>query len=188
MALPSNHQGNRMARIPVLAATMLSVFASAIPTVARAEANEGTGLTETIHRLDRSLFDSFNKCADAAELARHASYFAQDVEFYHDNGGVTWTREAMLSNTKRYACGKFTRELVEASFSVSPVKDFGAIATGVHRFCQNDTKECAGEADFVMVWRNTNGKWEVTRTLSFGHRAAAPSASTAHGINASDID
>ena len=168
-----------MARIPAIAVTMLIAFASVIPTAAMAEANADGRLRETIHRLDHGLFDSFNKCADGAQLTRHASYFAEDVEFYHDNGGVTWTREAMLANTRQYACGKYTRELVEDSFHVSPVKDFGAIATGVHRFCQIGTNECAGEADFVMVWRNTNGKWEVTRTLSFGHRATAPSATAA---------
>lgn len=155
---------------------------------AMAETAEDARLRETIHRLDQELFDSFNKCEDSAELARHASYFAKDVEFYHDNGGVTWSRDAMLANTKQYACGKYTRELVEEIFKVSPVKDFGAIATGVHRFCQNDTNECAGEAEFVMVWRNTNGKWEVTRSLSFGHRAATAPASGSHDMNPADID
>lgn len=179
-----------MARKQVIAATMFVAFAfaCAMSATAMAEANEDTRLRETIHRLDQELFDSFNKCADGTELAKHASYFAEDVEFYHDNGGVTWNREAMLANTKQYACGKYTRELVEETFNVSPVKDFGAIATGVHRFCQNDTNECAGEAEFVMVWRNTNGRWEVTRTLSFGHRAAAASASITHGMNPGDID
>jgi hypothetical protein len=175
-----------MVRKPVVVATMSFAFACAMSATALAEANADARLRETIQRLDHDLFDSFNKCADATELARHASYFAEDVEFYHDNGGVTWTREAMLANTKQHACGRYTRELVAASFHVSPVKDFGAIATGVHRFCQNGTNECAGEADFVMVWRNTNGKWEVTRTLSFGHRAAAPSASTASTAQASN--
>ena len=135
-------------------------------------ASEAPEIQTTIHQLDSELFDAFNKCADLSQLAKHASFFAKDVEFYHDNGGVTWTRDAMLKNTKQYACGKYTRALVEESFTVSPIKDFGAVSTGIHRFCQTGTNVCEGEANFVMVWRNSGGHWEVTRSLSFGHRPA----------------
>lgn len=94
----------------------------------------------------------------------------------------------MLANTKKYACGKYTRVLIEGTFKVSPIKDFGAIETGVHRFCQNGTNRCDGEADFVMVWRNLNGKWEITRSLSFGHRASAVQTSDVHAMRSTDID
>jgi CubicO group peptidase (beta-lactamase class C family) len=155
---------------------------------ASAESPEDVSLQNTLHRLDHELFDAFSKCADSAQLAKHASYFAPDVEFYHDNGGVTWNRTAMLENTKKYACGNYTRELIEDTFKVSPVKDFGAISTGVHRFCQSATKECSGEAEFVMIWRYTNDKWEVTRTLSFGHRPASSEASNSGGVSSASID
>ena len=129
-------------------------------------------LKSTIRSLDQQLFDTFNKCQDPAQLDRHASFFSPEIEFYHDNGGVTWTRDAMIENTKNNACGHYTRELIEGTFSVSPVKDFGAISTGVHRFCQSNTNQCDGEADFAMVWKHSNGQWQVTRALSFGHRSA----------------
>ena len=127
-------------------------------------------LDATIAALDTDLFDAFNRCADPAQLVRHAAFFAPDVEFYHDTGGVTWTREAMLANTRTHACGHYTRSLVPGSLRVSPVKDFGAIATGVHRFCQAGAARCEGEADFAMVWRLRDGTWQVTRVLSYGHR------------------
>ncbi len=69
-------------------------------------------LHETIANLDEVVFASFNHCAEPSELQRHAMYFANDVEFYHDTGGVTWTREAMLENTAKNVCGKIRRELV----------------------------------------------------------------------------
>ena len=127
-------------------------------------------LDATIAALDGALFDAFNRCADPAQLRVHARYFAPDVEFYHDTGGVTWTREAMLANTRTHACGHYTRSLVPGSLRVSPIKDFGAIATGVHRFCQAGAARCEGEADFAMVWRLRDGEWQVTRVLSYGHR------------------
>lgn len=151
-------------------ATIIFSTILASTSVAATQLGEDSKLHKTVHDLDFQLFDSFNKCTDTSELEIHASFFAPDIEFYHDNGGVTWTRDAMLANTQKYACGNYTRELIESTFNVSPIKSYGAISTGVHRFCQIATKDCAGTADFVMVWRNANGKWEVTRSLSFGHR------------------
>lgn len=61
--------------------------------------------------MDNKVFASFNHCADEQQLKLHESYFAEKVEFYHDNGGVTWDRQSMINNTKNYACGKYTRSL-----------------------------------------------------------------------------
>ena len=128
-------------------------------------------LFETISGLDTAVFDAFNNCSSPEQLQRHASYFAPDVEFYHDTGGVTWSRQDMLTNTAKNACGKFRRELVPDTLKVFPIKDFGAIAQGSHRFCQFATGKCEGIADFVIVWSNQYGHWQITRVLSYGHRA-----------------
>ncbi len=129
-------------------------------------------LKATIAALDAEVFDAFNRCADPAQLERHADHFDPAVEFYHDNGGVTWTREAMLDNTRRHACGRYTRQLVEGSLQVHPVAGFGAISQGRHRFCDSAGRACDGLADFTMVWRLHEGRWSITRVLSYGHRAA----------------
>ncbi|MDH7452306.1 nuclear transport factor 2 family protein [Luteimonas composti] len=129
-------------------------------------------LHATIATLDGEVFDAFNRCADPAQLERHADHFDPAVEFYHDNGGVTWTREAMLDNTRRHACGRYTRQLVEGSLQVHPVAGFGAISQGRHRFCDSAGRACDGLADFTMVWRLHEGRWSITRVLSYGHRAA----------------
>ncbi|MEG1116464.1 MAG: DUF4440 domain-containing protein, partial [Janthinobacterium sp.] len=91
-------------------------------------------LEATIVALDAKAFDAFNHCAEAGRLQEHASYFAPDVEFYHDQGGVTWNRDAMLANTQQHVCGKFRREIVAGSQRVYPIRDFGAIEQGAHRF------------------------------------------------------
>jgi len=135
------------------------------------EANQATdALFDTVSALDAAVFDSFNNCSSPEQLQKHASYFAPDVEFYHDTGGVTWMRQDMCANTEKYACGKFRRELVPGSLRVFPIKDFGAFAQGVHRFCQFETGDCEGMADFIIVWRNQGGRWQITRVLSYGHR------------------
>ena len=127
-------------------------------------------LSATIGALDAAVFGSFNQCQSPDQLEKHAGYFAPDVEFYHDTGGVTWTRQEMIANTEKNACGNYLRELVPGSLRVFPIGEFGAIAQGVHRFCQTATGKCEGLADFVMVWRNHDGAWQITRALSYGHR------------------
>ena len=130
-------------------------------------------LEHTIVTLDRDVFDAFNHCDQPGQLEKHASYFDARVEFYHDNGGVTWNRAKMISNTRKYACGNFTRELIPGSIRVYPIKDFGAIELGSHKFCQIASGKCEGLAEFTIIWRHTGNVWNITRVLSYGHRAAA---------------
>jgi uncharacterized protein DUF4440 len=127
-------------------------------------------LVDTIAALDSAVFDAFNRCSSPEQLQKHASFFAPDVEFYHDKGGVTWTREAMIANTRRNVCGNFRRELVAGTLRVYPIKDFGAIEQGSHKFCQFATGKCDGLAEFVIVWRYRNASWQITRVLSYAHR------------------
>lgn len=127
-------------------------------------------LFATVATLDAAVFDSFNHCEVPEQFEKHGGYFAPDVEFYHDTGGVTWTRQDMLANTEKNACGKFRRELVAGTLKVFPIRDFGALAQGTHRFCQLPSGACEGMADFSILWRNQGGKWQITRVLSYGHR------------------
>ncbi|BDU15169.1 nuclear transport factor 2 family protein [Lysobacter auxotrophicus] len=152
----------------LMAATISSTTVARTP---RDPSTEQAGLSRTIASLDTAVFDAFNRCDVPVQLRKHASYFAPDVEFYHDTGGVTWSREEMLANTRQYVCGKFRRELVPGSLKVFPIKEFGAIEQGTHRFCQFGSGKCEGIADFTIVWENRDGAWRITRVLSYGHRA-----------------
>lgn len=128
-------------------------------------------LYATIATLDAQMFDAFNRCSDPAQLQRHATFFDANVEFYHDKGGVTWTRDAMIDRTRQYVCGQLRRELVAGTLRVYPIKDFGAIETGTHRFCAFNSAQCDGIADFAIVWRQQGDRWQITRVLSYGHHA-----------------
>lgn len=155
---------------PIAAAMLIAMSENCF--AADTSAPPADALFDTISALDTAVFAAFNRCSAPGELERHARYFAGDVEFYHDTGGVTWTRDAMIANTRKYVCGNFRRELIPGSLKVYPVKDFGAIEQGVHRFCPFKTGSCEGMADFTIVWRNGgDGKWLITRVLSYGHRA-----------------
>lgn len=150
--------------------TMIPLFA-ALATATVTAATVPDPLTTTITALDAGVFDAFNHCDQPGQLQRHADYFDEGVEFYHDTGGVTWNRRDMIANTGRNVCGKFRRQLVPGSLKAYPIKDYGAIEQGVHTFCQIDSGKCEGMADFVIIWHQDGERWRITRVLSYGHRA-----------------
>lgn len=127
-------------------------------------------LYQRLLALDTALFDSFNKCSDPNEFSKHAAFFAKDVEFFHDLGGLTLGVDALMVNTKKNVCGKFRRELDLESFRVFPIPGYGALTLGTHRFCHSPST-CEGAGDFATVWREKDGAWQVTRALSYAHRS-----------------
>jgi hypothetical protein len=88
-------------------------------------------LTKTIASMDSLLFHAFDTCD--VDLSR--SLFTEDLEFYHDAGGLTNFSQNVNSIIQRCSSEtKVRRELVKGSLQVFPIKDFGAIEIGSHRF------------------------------------------------------
>ena len=118
--------------------------------------------------LDAALFDSYNKC----DLEKFASFFVDDVEFYHDQGGLTLGKTALTDSVKKNICGKTTRELV--SLKVFYMKGYGMLETGVHRFHHpgHEDSEGVGEGQFVHLWRYKDGAWKINRAISYDHHTA----------------
>lgn len=172
MSVAGMHGETTMKKTASILAGLVLMAGTAGAAAASSPERSPEELTRVVAALDAAVFDAFNTCADPAQLARHAGYFDEAVEFYHDNGGVTWTRDEMIGRTRANVCGNYRRELVPGTLEVFPIKGFGAIAQGTHRFCQLSSTTCEGEADFVMIWREQDGQWQLTRVLSYGHRAA----------------
>lgn len=127
-------------------------------------------LDRAVAALDAALFDSYNHC----DLEKFASFFADNVEFYHDQGGLTLGRAALTDSIKKNICGKVTRELVSGTLQVYPMKGFGAVEIGVHRFHHpgHEDTEGVGEGKFIHLWQYKDGSWKITRVISFDHHAA----------------
>jgi uncharacterized protein (TIGR02246 family) len=128
-------------------------------------------LDKAITALDAALFDSYNKC----DLEKFANFFVENVEFYHDQGGVTLGRAALTESVKKNICGKVTRELVPGTMQVFYMKGYGAIEMGVHRFHHpgHEDTEGVGEGRFIHLWQYKDGAWRITRVMSYDHHAAA---------------
>ena len=127
-------------------------------------------LDRTITAVDAALFDAYNKC----DLEKFASFIDENVEFYHDQGGVTLGRAALTDSIKQNICGKTTRELVPGTLKIYYMKGYGAIEMGVHRFHHpgHEDTEGVGEGQFVHLWQYKDGAWKVTRVLSYDHHSA----------------
>ena len=121
-------------------------------------------LTATIKRLDADLFGAYNDCA----LEKFGSFFTEHLEFYHDQtGGGPMTREQLVAAIKQNICGKVHRDLV--SVEVFPMKNYGALETGVHRFSHPGIDNDQGDAKFVQLWKYEGGQWWLTVVISYDH-------------------
>ena len=126
-------------------------------------------LSRTIVSLDAALFEAYNTC----DLAKFATFFAEDVEFYHDQTGLMTGLDKLNESLKKNICGKVRRVAMPGTVKVYPMKGFGAVQTGSHRFTHpgRDEKEPAGEAKFIHLWHHKDGTWKITRVISYDHRS-----------------
>ena len=128
-------------------------------------------LDKTITALDTQLFDAYNHC----DLVKFASLLDENIEFYHDQGGVTLGREKLTESVKNNICtGDTQRVLVPGTLRIYYMKGYGAIEMGVHRFLHPKTEAVngTGEASFISLWHYENGAWKLTRAFSYDHHAA----------------
>jgi uncharacterized protein (TIGR02246 family) len=155
--------------LPLLALLAGPAGAQAVPSLESIKSQ--AELDKAIASLDAALFDSYNRC----DLQKFATFFTDDVEFYHDQGGVTLGKEKLTESVKNNICGKVTRELVPGTLQVHPMKGYGAVEMGVHRFHHpgHEDTESVGEAQFIHLWQYKDGAWKITRVISYDHHAAA---------------
>jgi ketosteroid isomerase-like protein len=151
-------------RLPALLAPVLLSIGST-----QAQSPSSDGLYQTIKALDTEVFNAYNRC----DLPKFSSFFAEDLEFYHDKTGLTRGRQALVDGVQRNICGKVTRQLVPGTLEVYPIANYGAVEIGIHRFHHpgHDDAESVGEAKFVHLWQQTNGGWKITRVFSFDHQS-----------------
>ncbi len=121
-------------------------------------------LYDTLFALDQRFFEAYNTC----DMETQAALLAENIEFYHDQGGLSTSKEEILEGTKKNICGKVTRTLVPGSLEVSPIPGFGAAVVGLHKF--KNKAEPVGtaskESRFAAIWKKTGTTWQMTRIIS----------------------
>lgn len=149
--------------LPSFLFTLLVVFGS----TALAQSNDRSdALFKTVQSLDTQLFDAYNHC----DLTKLGEMVSDDLEFYHDKTGLSVGKAPFVAAIKENICGKVERRLVPGSLEVYPLKSYGAVEIGVHRFYHpHNPENGVGEAKFVTLWQNKDGAWKVTRVISYDH-------------------
>ena len=128
---------------------------------------------------DALFWDVYNRCDNDA----FAQFFTEDVEFYHDKGGLTLGRESLVASLKKNLCSnenfRLRREPVEGTVKVYTLqKDnvtYGAVISGEHYFyvLEKGKKERRdGLAKFFHVWILKDGAWKMSRVVSYDHGPA----------------
>ncbi|WP_430413918.1 nuclear transport factor 2 family protein [Parasphingorhabdus sp.] len=139
-------------------------------TSAAAETEES--VAANLKQLDAKLFAAaFETC----EMDVVTGLLADDLEFYHDRDGLSYTTaDAFIADVKR-DCGGGKRVLVEDSLTTHMIGDFGAMQHGRHEFHQvmPDGSSIAREKGvFMHMWKRDDDApsgWKVSRIISYDH-------------------
>ncbi|MBV1911001.1 MAG: nuclear transport factor 2 family protein [Kangiellaceae bacterium] len=139
----------------------------AVTLVNSVHAEQNKSLKNTVLTLDKKMFEAFNTC----DLKTMSSLFDQDLEFYHDKGGLTNYSQTMQA-TKNNCEAKLglVRTLLPEHTAIFPAGNYGAIQEGQHQFChmENGKNEC-GTFKFVHVWKKVGDHWRISRIISYDH-------------------
>ncbi|WP_293307694.1 nuclear transport factor 2 family protein [Pedobacter sp. UBA5917] len=127
-------------------------------------------LYQAIVKADSLLFNAFNNC----DTATYRKFLKDDLEFYHDLGGLTvGADKEMLSIKEMCERGNhIRRELIKSSLEVHPLKGYGAVEIGIHCFYHTNKgqkEKISGTYKFVQVWQLKDGNWKLARVISYGH-------------------
>ena len=135
-------------------------------------------LTATILHLDSAFWNAYNNC----DTAHFKDFFTDDVEFYHDKGGVTLDAKSLIESLTKNICGnansRLRREAIAGTVKVYPMQNgneiYGAIISGEHDFYiteKGKSEYHSGTANFAQLWLLKDGGWKMARVLSYNHHA-----------------
>jgi hypothetical protein len=158
--------------------TLFSLFTFFLLNTLTAQSD--TRQLETIILEKDSLFwQAYNACA----TEQLGAYISDDVEFYHDKGGITEGLAALAASMKNNLCNnsgfRIRREAVPGTVRVFPLQRsgeiYGAIMSGDHYFYVSETgkkERREGLAKFTHLWLLKDGSWKMSRILSYDHGPA----------------
>lgn len=124
-------------------------------------------LFDKVARLDSSLFAAYN--SENLELMK--TFFTEDLEWYQDNGGLI-LYDQVFANFQSIFNREYTlkRTLIKESLEVHPIDGFGAMEIGSHQFEHTENGKLeVGTFKFLMIWKNDQGTWRISRVVSYDH-------------------
>jgi hypothetical protein len=124
-------------------------------------------LFNKIANLDSLLFAAYN----SKNLDLMKNFFTSDLEWYQDNGGLIGFEKVFENfNSILNRDYDLKKSLIKESLEVHLIEGYGAIEIGKHQFkhIENGKLEI-GTFKFLMIWKNDNGNWKISRVISYDH-------------------
>jgi len=162
-------------------ASIIALFICLLSAIGVNAQTSSKELYDKLAEMDSVLFANVYTC----NTAKNVTFFAEDLEFYHDKGGLTKSRKTFLELQEKNFCGeqglKLRRELVKGSLRICSIHNYGVLQTGEHRFyiTENGQETLTGTAKFAHVWKLENGEWRISRVLSYDHKEPGSEIPTA---------
>jgi len=152
---------------------LVLVFVLLSLAVSTAHADAPAGETEAaVRAADDAFWKAYNTC----DIPSLGDYFTEDIEFYHDKGGLTKSRTGLVDSVKKNICGnpnqRIRREAVAGTVKFYPMAGNRAILSGDHVFYVTEpgkTEYLTGKAKFDDLWELTDGRWRMSRVFSYAH-------------------
>ena len=120
-------------------------------------------LYREIIKMDSIYFKAYNTC----DIKTQASLYDDKIEFFHDKGGLMTDKIGLLKALKENICNKVTRTLIKGSVEVYPIKNYGAIQIGYHKFYNKQEPNAKSTpSKFVVVWKKEKESWKITKVIS----------------------
>jgi Domain of unknown function (DUF4440)/Domain of unknown function (DUF3471) len=129
-----------------------------------------------VRTFDTAYWRAYNEC----DIKTMDWMNADDMEFYHDAGGVLLGKPQFSTSMRNNICGnpnaKVRRAEIKGTVQVFPMHDngklYGAIVSGEHEF-YNSGKETpeylANRARFTHLLVLGKEGWKISRVLSYAH-------------------
>lgn len=120
-------------------------------------------LHNQIVKMDSIFFNAYNTC----DMKTQAAILSDDIEFFHDNSGLSTSKKDIIDSTEKNICGKVTRTLIKGSVEVYPINNYGAVQVAYHKFFNNREPDAKSTpSKFIIIWKKENNKWLITKVIS----------------------
>lgn len=189
-----------MKKVRTLAActAVVAAAAAAVAVVApRTASADSAAIQAEVQAADAAYWKAYNNCDYQALDA----LTAEDVEFYHDLGGITHGRADLTGSVRDNICADkdaaIRRDAAPAEVQTFLLyrrgEAYGALVTGQHHFFRvmkaNGAAVPTDNARFSSLWVRQDKGWKLSRVVSYDHQPVGqPGNRKAVQLNAADLD
>ncbi len=157
---------------------LFTILLLVLPFLLKSQHQQNAEIIKKLKQRDSLFWSSYNNCT--TDLL--SQYLTDDIEFYHDNGGITLGSADLVNSISKNICGnkegKIRRALLNETSNIYLLKQgdivYGAIFMGEHYFYITPTgqkEKLTGIAKFTNLWILKDGLWKMSRVLSYDHGA-----------------